>query len=893
MKKNGKSGRSNEIKTKLACILYGRNSTGWSRIPYCRKRWEFITALQFGSRIYSYASNYENSCSKSSGGQGLGKIGEKFGVELDKVRSKKEVIDEARTLGSTVHLHHQGTFFLSEKCGIGDKAPKMQCSSFTPRWYCERWFWILCSMHRTKIVSISNDSRQNHGYHLQIAGLRWTSSGRSIRLYPGKNRRCSQIWECPDVSIRLPRHNWRKSWSSMEDPVVPLERNLYGHPLAGLLWERQFEKILLKHGWEKIPNWECLFVHREKGLLLSVYVDDIKLAGKKHNIDPMWKLLNKEVDLGEPTSFLDHVYLGCTQRQCEISKDIVDNYRTMFESRISAVRVEKLPFPHNLRFSSWSYDMAGHAKKCVERYCELANKTIQQLYKVFAPCMDDHHFKEEEMKSVGELPHGDKRLFSSVHVDDITKTGKKKNIDPCGKYSIKKLIWENQHISLIICLFWQNDYRFDMLQFDFSNWHQSAISAISRGFDVSELVQNCSAKYFPLLGIILQLELPSFFCAVDRTFNWPFAQTHDFCCSSRHVGALCVGWRLERHPVRVRWTTTRRWRSPAGIGSREGRWPPLVSRKGDFCAHVWTRARRATDRDLQSASVIAKKGECLDMHFEQSTMILQMSFSTKCAISVMSVMSAIFMRTCCFRFNFTFVMVIILSKMVLGMTPRQCDVSKEHVVDNYRTMFESRFSEGRIEKLPYPRIFVFLYGSVTWKVMPRNAWHDIVSWQTGRLNNSTKCQFNAMMTIVSKKKNGNPLEICQKFALKLFWNACIWHLFKDFHILWSVNKLARSTTKITKVCDKRLSRLISYIHRTCEYTQYRHVGNGKVQVHQKPLSSKTHFHQKKWNGRRLHTNTAHARLSGLTGLHVEHRRPKAGDAPHEGLLKVERRGFRV
>ena len=62
----------------------------------------------------------------------------------------------------------------------------------------------------------------------------------------------------------------------MEDPVVPLERNLYGHPLAGLLWERQFEKVLLKHGWEKIPNWECLFVHREKGLFLSVYVDDIK-----------------------------------------------------------------------------------------------------------------------------------------------------------------------------------------------------------------------------------------------------------------------------------------------------------------------------------------------------------------------------------------------------------------------------------------------------------------------------------------------------------------------------------------------------------------------------------------------------------------------------------------
>ena len=119
----------------------------------------------------------------------------------------------------------------------------------------------------------------------------------------------------------------------------------------------------------------------------------------------MWKLLNKEVDLEEPTSFLDHVHLGCTQRPCEISKDIVDNDRTMFESRISAGRSEKLPFPQNLCISSWSYDMAGHAKKCVERYCELATKTTQQLYKVSTPCIDDHHFKEEEMKSVGELSH--------------------------------------------------------------------------------------------------------------------------------------------------------------------------------------------------------------------------------------------------------------------------------------------------------------------------------------------------------------------------------------------------------------------------------------------------------------------------------------------------------
>ena len=62
--------------------------------------------------------------------------------------------------------------------------------------------------------------------------------------------------------------------------------------------------------------------------------DDIKLAGKKN--DPTWKVLMKHVDLGEPASLLDHVYLGCTQRECKTNEDIVEKYRNLFESRISA-----------------------------------------------------------------------------------------------------------------------------------------------------------------------------------------------------------------------------------------------------------------------------------------------------------------------------------------------------------------------------------------------------------------------------------------------------------------------------------------------------------------------------------------------------------------------------
>ena len=47
------------------------------------------------------------------------------------------------------------------------------------------------------------------------------------------------------------------------------------------------------------------------------------LAGKKQNIDPMWKVLNKQVHFKKSASFLDHVYLGCTQRQSETSQKML------------------------------------------------------------------------------------------------------------------------------------------------------------------------------------------------------------------------------------------------------------------------------------------------------------------------------------------------------------------------------------------------------------------------------------------------------------------------------------------------------------------------------------------------------------------------------------------
>ena len=129
-------------------------------------------------------------------------------------------------------------------------------------------------------------------------------------------------------------------------------------------------------GWEKVTNWECILVHRKPKLLLSVHVDDIRMGGKNQKMAPMWKKWMTHVDNQEPTSFLDHVYLGCTQRECKPNETIVEKKRETFKPRISGGAAEKLPGwekPH-AKISSWSYGMEGHAQECVERYCERANQ---------------------------------------------------------------------------------------------------------------------------------------------------------------------------------------------------------------------------------------------------------------------------------------------------------------------------------------------------------------------------------------------------------------------------------------------------------------------------------------------------------------------------------------
>ena len=242
------------------------------------------------------------------------------------------------------------------------EAPKIQRS----RWHCERRFRVLCSIHRTRIISITNDGSKSWISYpdCQVAMDKQLTQ---YPLIPKENGRCStNYWKFQIRSVQTFGFVYDDTNGQNHGPVWKIQSFL-NEICMGIFWqdswERQFKKILLKDGWEKVSKLGMFIVQHQQGLFLSVYVDDMKLAGKKQNIDPMMKLHNKEVDLWETTSFFDHVYLRCIQRQCEISTYIVDNYRAMFESRISAGENIKASI---LWESSYFFMVLWHGWSCKE-----------------------------------------------------------------------------------------------------------------------------------------------------------------------------------------------------------------------------------------------------------------------------------------------------------------------------------------------------------------------------------------------------------------------------------------------------------------------------------------------------------------------------------------------
>ena len=172
---------------------------------------------------------------------------------LTKVRSKKEVINEARSTGAKVHFAS-----LMDICHLKNAELEAKHQKYKGR-----------VVLRGDIVTYDSGSyavftEQGSSASQMKAARSWISSPESrvamdkqqtqYQLIPKKKMEDAHKFlkipksECPDIWIRLPR-SYVLNHGPVQDPVVLLERNLYGHPFGRTIMGKAiWENPVMKHG---------------------------------------------------------------------------------------------------------------------------------------------------------------------------------------------------------------------------------------------------------------------------------------------------------------------------------------------------------------------------------------------------------------------------------------------------------------------------------------------------------------------------------------------------------------------------------------------------------------------------------------------------------------------
>ena len=205
-------------------------------------------------------------------------------------------------------------------------------------------------------------------------------------------------------ALLMPTNPWDPDWKMYRNGVMNIYHCRRGEFIASLQscaqihsdtssiikstgckkqqWKRmgKLEKHQLEHGWGMFQIGNVYSLNEKK--TSCPYQCTWTISNGWQNTKTLSRLgqFSSKTLIGRTNIISWPCLSGCTERECEISKDIVDNYRSMFKSRIWTEAVGKQPGtkatekPDAETIFSWSFDMEGHTKKCVGKYCELANK---------------------------------------------------------------------------------------------------------------------------------------------------------------------------------------------------------------------------------------------------------------------------------------------------------------------------------------------------------------------------------------------------------------------------------------------------------------------------------------------------------------------------------------
>ena len=210
--------------------------------------------------------------------------------------------------------------------------------------------------------------------------------------------------------VQLPEWQWNDAMKEAhrrtgKRPVCRLLRSLYGHPTAGLFWERKYKQVLRAARFKEMIGWECLFLHETYKVILSVYVDDFKMAGTKKGVAQAWKAIRgpDKLVLDEPQPF--GAYLGCEQEVSTMKRsEAYERVQNTFPLVNGGYHAPE-PSDPDEEVKKIRWHMKGFHSQCLDRYRELRarNGASTKLKEYAFPSIDDHQIPAEEFEEPGVL----------------------------------------------------------------------------------------------------------------------------------------------------------------------------------------------------------------------------------------------------------------------------------------------------------------------------------------------------------------------------------------------------------------------------------------------------------------------------------------------------------
>ena len=225
-----------------------------------------------------------------------------------------------------------------------------------------------------------------------------------------------EIWVI--LSTRLHPKWWKDKF---KDPVVKLRCNLWGHPLAGLYWEVWSSHIFKKCQFEPVPGWECLWYHPKAKLFLSSYVDDMKMAGVKENVEAMWEVLSKHLKLDPPAPAGTNTYIGVKQSTIQLTEEVK---KTITEAQTNVRQMLKRY--RNIDDQMFNIEDLQEAKKRNKATPEVSIKKIEEAIQAQAArkmTIKQQKLAEERRRKIEDLNLDGPIDFSNMSVYEHNMSG--------------------------------------------------------------------------------------------------------------------------------------------------------------------------------------------------------------------------------------------------------------------------------------------------------------------------------------------------------------------------------------------------------------------------------------------------------------------------------------